>query len=79
MANVNNQEVTSDYRLEFQQSQATPYYYVNGNRLSRRKYEGADLCTCLATYNQFHHVGCDNEDCPLCGDKINRCGCLTGD
>ena len=30
---------------------------------------------CNVTVGQFHHLGCDNERCPICGEQAAFCDC----
>lgn len=30
---------------------------------------------CSARNGWFHHLGCDQEGCPICGGQITSCGC----
>lgn len=30
-------------------------------------------CRCLK--GQYHHFGCDMEECPICGGQLISCGC----
>lgn len=30
---------------------------------------------CGAKYGYYHHPGCDNERCPICGGQIISCDC----
>lgn len=29
---------------------------------------------CNALYGHYHHLGCDNERCPVCGGQLISCG-----
>lgn len=33
---------------------------------------------CAVIDGQFHHVGCDMEQCPNCQGQLLSCGCLAG-
>ena len=37
--------------------------------------EGERCQDCNAMCGYFHHFGCDNEICPICGDQVISCGC----
>lgn len=30
---------------------------------------------CGAPYGAYHHIGCDNECCPFCGEQLFLCDC----
>lgn len=53
----------------------------NGKRYERIKYgEGdydIDECChdCRAKEGHYHHSGCDNEICPVCGEQLIGCEC----
>ena len=32
------------------------------------------LCECGANYGQYHELGCDCEQCPICKDQLLSCG-----
>lgn len=34
---------------------------------------------CGAPHGGFHHLGCDLEDCPRCGQQLISCGCMDAD
>jgi len=34
---------------------------------------------CLVQPGQLHHVGCDMERCPVCGDQAISCDCTGGE
>ncbi len=36
-------------------------------------YEGEPNCECGCEIGQVHHVGCDLEDCPRCGEQFLSC------
>lgn len=31
---------------------------------------------CGAKYGEYHHMGCDCEQCPICGGQLISCGCI---
>lgn len=31
---------------------------------------------CNAFYGEYHHPGCDNERCPVCGGQAISCDCI---
>ena len=33
---------------------------------------------CNAKTGHYHHPGCDNERCPVCGGQLLSCGCVDG-
>lgn len=35
-----------------------------------------DCHDCNVKKGGFHHPGCDNERCPVCGYQLISCGCL---
>ena len=37
--------------------------------------EGRRCHDCGCMPGHFHHLGCDNESCPKCGDQLFVCGC----
>ena len=37
--------------------------------------EGEHCGDCGAVYGYYHHPGCDNERCPICGGQIITCDC----
>lgn len=34
---------------------------------------------CNAAYGHYHHPGCDNERCPICGGQLISCDCMDQD
>lgn len=30
---------------------------------------------CNALYGYYHHLGCDSESCPVCGEQLLSCDC----
>ena len=32
---------------------------------------------CVVRTGQFHHVGCDMEECPACGGQMLSCDCVA--
>jgi hypothetical protein len=40
------------------------------------RYPTPQLChDCATALGQLHHLGCDMERCPRCGDQFMSCGC----
>ena len=37
--------------------------------------EGKPCGDCLTPWGEFHHPGCDIEECPRCGGQAISCGC----
>ena len=36
-----------------------------------------DRCPdCNALFGHYHHPGCDQERCPVCGGQLILCGCI---
>ena len=31
---------------------------------------------CNVSVGQYHHHGCDYEECPICGHQLISCGCF---
>lgn len=31
---------------------------------------------CRVSKGQYHHVGCNNEECPICGNQLISCDCF---
>lgn len=43
-------------------------------------YEPGERCPdCNALYGHYHHPGCDQERCPVCGGQLIGCGCIDPD
>lgn len=36
---------------------------------------GSRCGDCGARYGYYHHLGCDLEDCPICGNQLISCDC----
>jgi hypothetical protein len=82
MASVNGRPTTDTHAVEFNQSQRQTTVAVNGKRYDRcvRWVHGdTGFCGCGAKNGQYHHIGCSEEDCPICGGYLQSCGCLNGD
>jgi hypothetical protein len=42
-----------------------------------RRYHLPEHChDCAVALGQLHHLGCDMEVCPSCGNQFMTCGCL---
>lgn len=39
--------------------------------------EGTRCPDCNAAVGYYHHPGCDNERCPICGGQLITCGCVA--
>ena len=78
MPTLNGRTVTGTYYTEHRQSQRCLTLTVNREQYARRKVRVAQ-CECLSTFGQQHHIGCNHEECPVCGGFVNLCGCLNGD
>ena len=52
---------------------------INGEEYQRVRvvespfYEGEPNCECGCEIDEVHHVGCDLEDCPRCGEQFLTC------
>jgi len=59
----------------------------NGTEFERVKYgneeeswgadEGHRCHDCNCSPGQLHHLGCDVERCPKCGNQLISCGCFS--
>lgn len=48
----------------------------NGRLVDRVRNNIEDPChDCNAGLGMFHHIGCDMERCPGCGNQLLGCGC----
>ena len=51
-------------------------FYCHGEPESRVPHRGDTLCNdCGVLPGSFHHVGCWNERCPICGGRVSDCSC----
>jgi len=50
---------------------------IDGEVFARRSCERRRCHDCNARPGRFHHLGCDLERCPRCGDQLITCGCWT--
>ena len=59
-------------------------YLVDVNGIQRRRLketlcnefeEGRCCHDCCAPPMSFHHLGCDNEPCPICDHQLISCSC----
>ena len=47
----------------------------NGQSYNPIKNTGGICGDCNAYPGHYHHPGCDQERCPICGDQLISCGC----
>lgn len=45
-------------------------------RILYKDKEGHFCHDCNVAPGQFHHLGCDMERCPICGEQLISCGCF---
>jgi hypothetical protein len=78
-------KVLRGWPAKLRAAQARTTYIIEGEARRRVRY-GDDwgpqshAChDCAAITGQFHAIGCDVEQCPLCGEPILSCGCVYQD
>ena len=57
-----------------------PIEFPGGATYKAIPHDGPERChDCKARAGQYHHPGCDVEECPMCGGQLISCGCLDDD
>lgn len=71
-----------DVRREWEKSQATTHFVMEGERMPRVRFgfeenrmSLASCPECDAGAGSFHMLGCTVEQCPLCEGKAYGCSC----
>jgi hypothetical protein len=52
---------------------------IDGALYLRRRCTRRRCDDCGAKAKHFHHLGCDLEWCPRCGNQLITCGCWSDD
>jgi hypothetical protein len=53
---------------------------LGGHAVDRSPNRDSTVChDCAVTLGQFHHFGCDMEQCPRCEGQLLSCGCWDDD
>jgi hypothetical protein len=86
---LNGYPVTPEYLARFEEAQQAHAYRIGEVDVPRIRYGsespewGFDLTIpchdCRAVAGQFHYIGCDVEQCSLCGEQAMMCECADDD